>query len=122
MGIGPADREEFRPVFQFDKTTPGQWTADFGDATDIDNSPPMNAPELFWIKFLGQFHDALLNKAAEILNCKIADLEACPRIAASDKGKMDMLIYLLWETGKYTNIRIGSLFGLTYSSSHMKWY
>ena len=50
------------------------------------------------------------------MNFKIADLEGCPRVAAADKDKRDMLVYLLWETGKYTNIRIGSLFGLTYSS------
>lgn len=59
---------------------------------------------------------ALLNKAAAILNCKIADLKGCPRVAAADKDKRDIMIYLLWETGKYTNMRIGNLFGLTYSS------
>jgi putative transposase len=34
----------------------------------------------------------------------------------ADKDKRDIMIYLLWETGKYTNMRIGNLFGLTYSS------
>jgi hypothetical protein len=55
-------------------------------------------------------------KAAAILNCKIADLKGCPRVAAADKDKRYIMIYLLWETGKYTNMRIGNLFGLTYSS------
>jgi chromosomal replication initiation ATPase DnaA len=58
----------------------------------------------------------LLNKAAIILNCKMAHLKGCPRVAAADKDRRDILIYLLWETGKYTNMRIGDLFGLTYSS------
>jgi putative transposase len=52
----------------------------------------------------------LLNKAAAILNYKIADLKGCPRVAAADKDKRDIMIYLLWATGKYTNTRIGNLF------------
>ena len=60
--------------------------------------------------------NALLNKVAGILNCKIADLKGCPRIAAADKDKRDLLIYFLWQTGKYTNMIIGGLFGITYSS------
>jgi len=30
--------------------------------------------------------------------------------------KRDILLYVLWETGKYSNNQIGGLFGLTFSS------
>ncbi len=39
-----------------------------------------------------------------------------PRIDESDKTKRDVLLYLLWQEGKYTNIQIGVLLGLTHSA------
>ncbi|KKM17034.1 hypothetical protein LCGC14_1679750, partial [marine sediment metagenome] len=38
------------------------------------------------------------------------------RISDPDKLNRDLLIYLLWGTGWYSNQEIGNLFGLGYSS------
>jgi REP element-mobilizing transposase RayT len=60
--------------------------------------------------------DALLNKAAKILNCNIRRFRQSSRISKSDKADRDILVYALWMTGKLTNERIGELFGVTPSS------
>ena len=51
--------------------------------------------------------DALLIQAAEILNCKLEQLDILDR---------DMLIYLMWQSGQLTNAQIAEKFGLTYSA------
>jgi len=60
--------------------------------------------------------ERLLKKAAEILKY---DVERGGnkgiRSRGNEKEKRDMLIYLLWETGRLSNREIGDLFGLTYS-------
>lgn len=38
------------------------------------------------------------------------------RIGAGDKDKRDLLIYLLWKTGRFSNKEIGDYFGLAYSA------
>jgi REP element-mobilizing transposase RayT len=60
--------------------------------------------------------DELLKHAAEIFGCDLLRLKRSRRITASDKTNRDMLIYLLWQTGRFTNSEIGEQFGLTYSS------
>jgi hypothetical protein len=50
------------------------------------------------------------------LQCDLERIKNSPRVSESDKSKRDLLLYLLWQEGKYTNIQIGNLFGLTYSS------
>jgi len=57
-----------------------------------------------------------MRRAAKIIGCDPSKYEQTLRISASDKEKRVMLIYLLWETGRYTNSEIGGLFGLSYSS------
>ncbi len=59
---------------------------------------------------------ALLEKAARILDCNVADYRSSLRISEPHRDNRDLLIYLLWETGLYKNQEIGDLFGLTYSS------
>ena len=59
---------------------------------------------------------ALLEKAAHILDCNVADYKDSLRISKQDRDNRDLLIYLLWETGLYKNQEIGNLLGLTYSS------
>jgi len=58
----------------------------------------------------------LLEKAARILDCNVADYRSSLRISEPHRDNRDLLIYLLWETGLYKNQEIGELFGLTYSS------
>jgi len=57
-----------------------------------------------------------LEKAAEILDCNLANFKNSLRISAQDKDNRDLLIYLLWETGLFKNLEIGDLLGLAYSS------
>jgi hypothetical protein len=57
-----------------------------------------------------------LNKASEVLQCDLGKLKDCARISESDKLNRDILLYWLWQEGKYTNLQIGELFGLTHSS------
>ncbi|MFH2218935.1 MAG: hypothetical protein ABII68_04665 [Pseudomonadota bacterium] len=58
----------------------------------------------------------ILHRAAEVLGCDPDRFRQSRRIPEADKECRDVLIYVLWETGKYTNREIGELFGLTYSS------
>lgn len=57
-----------------------------------------------------------LNQAAKMLKCDIRHLQRASRISAQDKFNRDLLIYGIWKTGMMTNAKIGSLFGVTYSS------
>ena len=59
----------------------------------------------------------LIQRAAKIIDCDPEKYRQSSRISKFDKEKRDMLIYLLWETGRYTNSEISSLFGLSYSSA-----
>ena len=60
--------------------------------------------------------DAVILKAAKILNCDPQRYRKTGRISAADKEKRDLLIYLLWQTGQLTNQQIGVKFGLSYSA------
>lgn len=60
--------------------------------------------------------EPLLKAAAKVLNFDLKPLQRASRISAPEKSNRDLLIYLLWETGLLTNEKIGSFFGLTYSS------
>ena len=57
-----------------------------------------------------------LEKAARLLGCDIKSLKHSPRVSGLDREKRDLLIYLLWQTGVFTNRKIADIFGLTYSS------
>jgi len=60
--------------------------------------------------------DALLNQAAEILNCKLEYFREAARVTPSDILDRDMLIYLMWQSGQLTNLQIAEKFGSTYSA------
>lgn len=60
--------------------------------------------------------DTVLDRAAKLLNCDLETFRRSPRISKANRNKRDLLIYLLWRTGNYSNKEIGKLFGLTYSS------
>ena len=60
--------------------------------------------------------EALLRRAAKILNFDIASAHEAKKISSVDKDNRDLLIYLLWRVGHLSNRAIGEYFGLTHSS------
>ncbi len=58
----------------------------------------------------------LLSSASNLLQCDLEKVKNSPRVCEADKSKRDILLYLLWQEGKYTNLQIGALLGLTHSS------
>lgn len=58
----------------------------------------------------------LLERASEILACDIEEFKNSRRISHDNKLKRDIIIYLLWKTGAYTNKEIGDHLGLGYSA------
>jgi putative transposase len=60
--------------------------------------------------------EKLLARAAKYLDCNVTRFKEAPRISSPEKEDRDLLMYLLWKTGKLPNEKIGNLFGVTYSS------
>jgi len=58
----------------------------------------------------------ILRKAAKMLNFDLRRLSKSGRLSGLEKDQRDLLIYLIWKTGRLTNARIGALFAVTYSS------
>jgi len=58
----------------------------------------------------------LLKRPVEILGCDLEKMKMARKVNPSDKTNRDILIYLLWQTGRFSNAEIGEPFGLTYSS------
>jgi len=58
----------------------------------------------------------LIEKAAALLDCDINYFKESGRINGEARDKRDVILYLLWEAGKYSNQEVGELMGLTYSS------
>ena len=58
----------------------------------------------------------VLARAAHILKCDVDEVTNGRRVKESIKENRDLLIYLLWDMGLYTNSEIGVLFSLTYSA------
>ena len=81
----------------------------------LSNQPD---PELPQINKLLKDEDPvrIVQRAAKIIDSDPSKYKQASRISESEKEKRDMLIFLLWETGRYTNSEIGSVFGISYSS------
>jgi len=58
----------------------------------------------------------LLDRASCLLDFRIEEARDAKRIGAGKKDKRDLLVYLLWKTGRLSNREIGTFFGLTYSA------
>lgn len=58
----------------------------------------------------------IIDKASNILECDIDIFRNSQRISQKDKPNRDLIIFLLWKTGAYTNEEIGRQFGMTYSN------
>ncbi|HUU40191.1 MAG TPA: transposase [Desulfatiglandales bacterium] len=62
----------------------------------------------------------LLNKASQLLKCDVEWFREAGRLYGKDKENRDLLVYLLWERGAFTNGEIGDFFGVTYTAvSHI---
>jgi hypothetical protein len=59
---------------------------------------------------------ALLKRAVCLLQIREEDLVSPARLRGEERDKRDLVIYLFWITGHYTNKEIGNLFALTYFS------
>lgn len=60
--------------------------------------------------------ESFMQTAAKMLECKIDEVRNAKRIRSSDKMKRDLLVYMAWKTGAFTNKEIGRQLGLTYSA------
>jgi len=58
----------------------------------------------------------IIKKAAAILDCDPDEFIVSGRVYGAKKTNRDLLMYLIWEYGVYTNEEIGNLFHVTYSS------
>jgi len=58
----------------------------------------------------------IIKKAAAIIDCDPDEFIASGRVYGALKTNRDLLMYLIWEYGVYTNEEIGNLFHVTYSS------
>jgi hypothetical protein len=58
----------------------------------------------------------MIKKLSEILGCNIKSSRESLRISKNEKTGRDLMIYMLWQTGRFTNQEVSKLFGLTYSS------
>jgi len=62
------------------------------------------------------FSEDDLSRAANELGCDVEAFRISARISARDVETRDLLIYLIWQSGGWTNQAIGDRFGLTYSA------
>lgn len=60
--------------------------------------------------------EEILAQAAGFLDFDMAGAAKARRIPAEEKDKRNLLVYLLWESGRLANQEIGSFFGLSYSA------
>ncbi|MBT8338377.1 MAG: hypothetical protein HKP58_14550 [Desulfatitalea sp.] len=60
--------------------------------------------------------EELLDKDSAFLEFQIESARRSKKISPSDKDHRDLLVYLLWQSGRLSNHSIGEYFGLTYSA------
>jgi putative transposase len=58
----------------------------------------------------------LLKRVSVILKCDTMKFKQSKRLSSLEKEDRDLLFFLIWSTGRFTNQKIGDLFDLTYSS------
>ena len=58
----------------------------------------------------------LINRISKLLGCNLEAFRESLRISETDKADRDLMIYVLWNTGRFTNQKVAKLFGLSYSS------
>lgn len=60
--------------------------------------------------------ESLLNTASKVLGFDIKSICIGKRVSPNEKDNRDLLIYLIWKLGRFSNREIGSYFGLSYSA------
>jgi hypothetical protein len=58
----------------------------------------------------------VLKKASEVLHIDLESICKSRRISHEDRDPRDFLIYLLWESGRFSNRQIASFLGVSYSN------
>ena len=89
--------------------------ANYIKSTYLPQEPDNNFPQLKNI-LRDKDPDALLYEAVAILGCDMDELKRPSRSHVNLILNRDLLLYLLKETGLYTNREIGDFFDLTHSA------
>ena len=64
--------------------------------------------------------EVFLNSASRLLEFDLKRIREAGRLYGKEKEGRDLLIYLLWERGAFTNEEIGEFLGVTYPAvSHI---
>jgi len=64
--------------------------------------------------------EMVVNKASHVLNCDGERLRERKRLYGQDKDNRDLMVYVLWERGSFTNREIGEFFSVSYTAvSHI---
>ena len=58
---------------------------------------------------------SMVRLAERLLKCDVQRFVEAGRVLGAEKDKRDIIIYLLWKTGGFSNDQIGRLFGISYS-------
>lgn len=83
--------------------------------TYLKKEPNPDIPAQVQLKNEGD-PDEIIKCAIQAMKCDRKTLTKALRISAAEKTNRDLLIYLLWQTGRFTNAQIGEKFDLSYSS------
>ncbi len=81
----------------------------------LSDKPDKELPQLNQLLH-AQAPEGLIGQICEILDCDIDEFKQAGRLTGEDCAKRDVLVRLLWETGRYSNRQIGEFVGLSYSS------
>lgn len=60
--------------------------------------------------------ELILKRASKHLGLNLKAAKESRKIGEADKDNRDLLIYLLWQTGRLSNVAIGTYFGIGYSA------
>ena len=64
--------------------------------------------------------ESYLTRASELLGRDMSRIKRAQRLRGEEREDRDLLVYLLWQRGAFTNEEIGEFFGVSYSAvSHI---
>jgi hypothetical protein len=95
----------------------------FGTASFADNlksrylreAPHPEVPQQSML-FKDHEPEKLMDELSVVLGCNPGVFRESLRISEADKRDRDLMVYFLWQTGRFSNRKIAELFGLSYSS------
>jgi hypothetical protein len=93
-------------------------TASFADKLKSRYLREVPHPEIPQQSRLVKDHEPekLINELSVVLGCNPEVFRKSLRISEADKSHRDVMVYFLWQTGRFSNRKIAELFGLSYSS------